>query len=366
MTQIPFLVDVDSTPLAAPDDSIRLLAARWAALLDEQPKLRIRNAAALLEVSEAALLCTRIGRGVQRITGPFPRLVEALGGLGEVMALTRNESAVLEKDGAYTGVEVGDVMGVVVGPDIDLRLFFRHWQHGFAVEEATKEGQAPRRSLQFFDADGVAIHKVYATDTTDMRAWDTLITRFLADDQSPGFVERPVDPPPATVSDAEVDVDAFQRDWLALTDTHHFFGLLRKHRVGRQQALRLAPAGMAERMTVETPRRLLESAAQSGLPIMIFVGSPGCIEIHTGPVRRVVVMGPWLNILDPGTQLHLREDRVAEVWLVRKPTDDGIVTSIELFDAEGCAIAYFFGERKPGKPELEGWRVLTQELLTQG
>jgi putative hemin transport protein len=50
---------------------------------------------------------------------------------------------------------------------------------------------------------------------------------------------------------------------------------------------------------------------------------------------------------------------------VRKPTVDGIVTSVELFNDDGEAIAMFFGERKPGKPELSTWRALTDDLLAR-
>jgi putative hemin transport protein len=38
------------------------------------------------------------------------------------------------------------------------------------------------------------------------------------------------------------------------------------------------------------------------------------------------------------------------------------VTSIELFDECGELIAMFFGERKPGKPELPAWRELAHSL----
>jgi len=95
---------------------------------------------------------------------------------------------------------------------------------------------------------------------------------------------------------------------------------------------------------------------------MCFVGNPGMIQIHTGPVKRVEVMGDWLNVLDLSFNLHLREDRIATTWVVRKPTADGIVTSVELFDATGSTMAMFFGERKPGKPELAAWRALVAEF----
>ncbi|MGE0576471.1 ChuX/HutX family heme-like substrate-binding protein, partial [Reyranella sp.] len=66
----------------------------------------------------------------------------------------------------------------------------------------------------------------------------------------------------------------------------------------------------------------------------------------------------WFNIVDPAFNLHLRDEGVARVFSVRKPTDDGIVTSIEAFDALDRNILLMFGARKPGKPELEEWRTL--------
>ena len=147
-----------------------------------------------------------------------------------------------------------------------------------------------------------------------------------------------------------------------MKDTHEFFPLLRKFNVDRTQALRLAHADFAYRVGNDATRAMLNQAAASGLSIMCFVGNPGMIQIHTGPVTRVEAMGPWLNVLDPGFNLHLREDRIAATWVVRKPTSDGVVTSLELFDAEGETMAMFFGERKPGKPELEAWRTLVAGL----
>ena len=99
---------------------------------------------------------------------------------------------------------------------------------------------------------------------------------------------------------------------------------------------------------------------------MVFVGSPGCIQIHSGPVKRIEPMDirgvQWLNVIDPTFNLHLREDAIAHVWKVEKPTSDGVVTSVEAFDHEGELMAMFFGARKPGKRELEDWRSLTRRL----
>ena len=112
---------------------------------------------------------------------------------------------------------------------------------------------------------------------------------------------------------------------------------------------------------------LLQQAAAAAVPIMVFVGSKGCIQIHSGAVhhikRRQTPGGAdWINVLDPGFNLHLRRDLITAAWLVRKPTSDGVVTSVELFDASGDVVAMFFGVRKPGELELSAWRDLAESL----
>ena len=73
-------------------------------------------------------------------------------------------------------------------------------------------------------------------------------------------------------------------------------------------------------------------------------------------------MGPWFNILDPTFNLHLREDSIHHAWIVRKPTRDGIVTSLELYDGDGFCFVQLFGERKPGKPERDEWLSIVARL----
>src|SRR5690606_20879871 len=116
---------------------------------------------------------------------------------------------------------------------------------------------------------------------------------------------------------------------------------------------------------------ILEEASASKLPIMIFAGNRGNIQIHQGKVRTIRLLerghdGPqnWLNVLDPDFNMHLRMDLVDSAWVVKKPTTEGEVTSVELFDSARNMIAQFFGLRKPGIPERETWRDLVSRLDT--
>ena len=336
------------------------LKARWLALKDAAPGLRPRDAAQRLGVTEAELVASRCGDGVRRLDGRWGALVRELPRLGTVMALTRNENVVHEKVGRFDRISIFQNMGLVLDEDIDLRIFFNHWHFGFAVTEDTRGG--PRRSLQFYDADGTAVHKVYLREESDEGAFEALVGGRLHADQSARQRVLPRLRPPADRPDADIDRTALRERWAALQDTHDFHAMLQELGVGRVQALRLAGEDAARRVGNGGFRAALERAAEAGMPVMIFVGSPGVIQIHTGPVCTLKRMGPWYNVLDPGFNMHLREDRIAGTWVVRKPTSDGVVTSLEIFDGGGGQIAWLFGKRKPGEAEREDWRALANAL----
>jgi putative hemin transport protein len=95
---------------------------------------------------------------------------------------------------------------------------------------------------------------------------------------------------------------------------------------------------------------------------MIFVGNPGIIQIHTGEVEKIVEARGWFNVLDENFNLHIKQDEIGSAWIVRKPTDDGIVSSLEIFNNKGENPALFFGKRKPGIPENEEWRKLLSTI----
>jgi putative hemin transport protein len=334
------------------------LAARWQQYKEDNPKSRIREAAQHLGVSEAELLALGLGDTVIRLEGDFRELLKEVGSLGYVMALTRNDQVVHERKGIYEDVSFNGHVGLVLGEDIDLRLFMFNWKHGFAVQEND------RFSLQFFDAAGVAIHKIYLTEkSTTVAYWD-LVKKYRAVDQESLPSIQPWPALAAEMDDALVDVHTFQQEWLALQDTHAFFGLLKKHQVSRLQGLRLAPPDHAFPIEIVQFKNICETAAQQGVPIMVFVSNRGCIQIHTGLIRRLLQTGPWFNVLDPEFNLHLREDGVAQIWVTRKPTADGVVTGLELFDAQGEQIALFFGKRKPGIPEDPAWRAIVEDSIS--
>lgn len=338
------------------------LRARWAELLKEQPATRIRNAAQALGVTELELLVLGLGDTVTRLRPEFAALLGGMEKLGHVMALTRNDDVVHERKGTYLNPSLGQgPVGLFVGDDIDLRIFWGPWGHAFAVSEEGKG--APRQSLQFFGHDGEAIHKIYLTEKSNTAAFTELVAAFRSEDQSDAVTVQPRKAPQGEMPDSAIDANGLREAWLGLKDTHDFYMLLGRFRVTRTQALRLAPAGdYAVPVDNKALRQVLTKAAEQNLPIMVFVGNPGMIQIHTGPVKNVVDARGWFNVLDPEFNLHVREEAITQSWIVRKPTTDGMVTALECYDDKGNQLVQVFGKRKPGIPELETWRTLAAEV----
>jgi len=343
--------------METPTEKQDTVQARWDALLQEEPRIRIRDAAERLGLSEAELLVTRCGESVTRLQGDWRQLIRDLPLLGRVLCLTRNAHAVHERFGAFQPADFFHGMGQVAGPDIDLRLFMNSWCHGFAVNEQTPDGD--RQSLQFFDAAGSAIHKIFLQEQSNYGAYGVILNKFRSPNQRAAIDVQPAAPAAPALPDAEVDVGGFQDGWRGLNDTHAFHPLLQRFRVTRVQALRLAPEGFASRLKVASIQAMLEEASRSGLSIMVFIGNRGCLQIHTGPVKNIRLFGSeWLNVLDPDFSMHLRIPALDSVWAVHKPTQDGMVSSLEAYDDRGDLIVQFFGQRKPGAPENETWRSL--------
>ena len=321
------------------------------ALRAANPKTRARDLAEAHGLPEAALVAAHLGHGVTALQPHPDQLMPMVGELGDVMALTRNRNCVHERKGVYKTYHSGSWAQMILSSEIDLRFFARHWVHAYAVTEGDK------RSVQVFDAAGDAVHKIHLTAASDVAAFDRLVTALAIDAQMPDFIPR------AAVEPAKGDPaqrEALRKGWEAMTDSHQFLGLVKDHGMNRLGANRIAGAPHARPLATGAVAAALELAAFSEIPVMIFVGNAGCIQIHSGLVGKTVMMGPWLNIMDPRFNLHLRADRIAEVWHVVKPTATGPAVSIEAFDAEGELILQIFAYRKDRTGDA--WNAMVEAL----
>lgn len=335
------------------------LRAQYAAYRADHPAAYLRDVACALGVSEAELLVASRTQGLTRLAiDDLPALLAAIAATGEVRTMTRNDWAVIEQDGRYDDLRFFERgMGQTVG-DLDLRIFGWRWAFAWAVEDVTPRGT--RRSVQFFDGSGTSIHKVFLEDAA---AFASICDRFRHAEPTDAL---PVVTPTAAETDRPdeaVDITTLRARWDALTDTHQFHGLLRELQVGRLQALRLAGDERARLVGADALQRALDGAAAQQEKLMIFVANTGIVQIFIGTIRKVVRMNDWLNILDPGFNLHVRDQAIAASYVVTKPTVDGPVRSLECYTADGSLVLQLFGKRHEGEQTPAGWSAILDTIV---
>lgn len=303
-----------------------------------------------------------------------------------VESIVRNHLAVHEKCGRYENLKLGEKMGLAINVGgLDLRFFMSKWQHVLAIQEEGKadESNHATYSIQFFDPQGRAIEKVFLRDMSEnaIEKWQNMVEK-----QRASLIET-VAGGRAKVQNITIEwganepmqswqykglssenVEIFHKKWQAMTDVHQFMFLLRKLEIDRASSYRQAPEGMTIELKIEAVEALFELAKQQQLPIMIFVGNTGMVQIQTGPVHHIKRLGEWINILDKAETdftLHLKDQALAQLWCVKRPTKDGIVTCIEGFDDSGTTIFSVFGQRLEGEPEREDWRDIVAKVCEQ-
>jgi len=99
---------------------------------------------------------------------------------------------------------------------------------------------------------------------------------------------------------------------------------------------------------------------------MTFVNNEGCVQISTGKLQQVESSPGCLQLVEDDSRTVIALEKIAEVWHVSKPTENGMAHSLELYDAEGNALAYLFGSRKSGEEAVEKWKNRLAALAVIG
>ncbi|QJQ95238.1 MULTISPECIES: ChuX/HutX family heme-like substrate-binding protein [Halomonadaceae] len=323
------------------------------------PHLPAIEVAKRLSISEGELQAARLGRDVITLPLTPHALAERFHRLGRVRALTRSRHAVLEQEGSYPVLRGSSQAGLLLDPGgLDLRLHFSQWHWSCLIRDRLADGEGghqERFSLQIFDRYGRALHKLFSLEPWPLKEWQQL--EALGSERMPAFTQlakpasRPLPSAPGLAA-----------DWMAMSDVHQFFALLKRHGLSRREANALMEGRYTRSLTTSALEQTLSQACENAMPLMLFVASPGCVQIRSGRVPPPLRRRGWLNLFGEGFTLHLDDAGIDEVWQVHKPNRDGGVTSLEAFDAEGELILQLYAQRSEGQPERPDWRELLRRL----
>lgn len=344
-----------------PSDELKL---RYELLCQQQPSLRTRDAARALNVPEAELIAACVNDNSFHLDNRPEALLTALETVGEVLVVTRNETAILEKKGYFKGLTFNTQNGLNTAQSnnsgIDLRLLLNSWRYGFLVIEERHIGR--NKSLQFFDRKGQAVQKIYMTQNSNEPAFAKIISQFISS-QQPTYLDLvPEKASEQLMPERDIKWHKVRKNWQEMQSSHDFFQLLIGTNVTRQQAYDNVGRDLAYEILPNALQHLCELAIREQQSLAFAVGNNGAMQFHNGTIQKTNEYGRWFNILNEDFNLHINTNRLTQAWVIRKPHKAGPITSVEFFDDNDHLALQISIERKEGTPEPTQWRELVSQL----
>lgn len=293
------------------------------------------------------------------LVGDMTALLSELKRVGDVSVLSGNEAVMHLSTGSYERFKGSDGRGLITSKGIDVRLSPGQWPYAAAILPAS--GSVP--GFIFFNSAGVPVHRILLTETSNVAEFDAIVAQFKGD--SPAIALTPVDAD-ATETPTEATKAALLEGWRKMQDTHEFSGLLNDHKISRIDAARIAEGEFTAQLDPAAYDVLFEQLMKQEAAIMFFAMNDGCVQISTGAITEINRTRGTLQLVEDDSRTLVSLPRIAQVWRVSKPTERGLIHSLELYDANGQILALLFGSEKGDSTNIVTWKELLFALPLAG
>ncbi|WP_438766607.1 hypothetical protein [Kushneria sp. TE3] len=294
------------------------------------PHMECRTLAALLDCSEGEIQASRLGRGVHSLALTPCDLVMMLPQLGQVQMVTRTSHAALSSRLEGCRIDADPRHASICDQKaLAMQLLLPCWYWVCLSREAPAPGAEPVPCLQVFDRFGHVLHQLYGL-TPEAAGWRLL--ECFAALKRPGFT-RCIDI--ANVC-TEGHRPAMLKAWRDLRGPGDFSRLLSRHRLRRVEANRAVTGHFSTPMAPQRFIMALAGACRRTQPTRASLIHGGGAHHHRARFRHFH-QGRHDRLRLESDQLTLSLDSSAlhEAWQVTRPGPEGLMTSLEAFDAEG-------------------------------
>lgn len=303
---------------------------------------------------------SQLGDRVLRLQDEPTALLKSLYRFGSLEAGTCNRACVLRQTTSYQRLAYSSHCGVgrLRQGAVTMEVFPRQWALALAV--LAPVGDIGAGTLLFFDAHGALQCQLHVPGGRGRHAFEELVCAMLHPDQT--LLPRP-HPAPTPLDAGRVNLAALEQGWSVLREPQDFAALLRRHGLRRLRAYRLVRDKFARPVSLDSVSALLTLGALRQTPLSLRCGNKGCVQRFEGVLPLPVWQGDRLSLCRAGMRFSLAMHEVASVWRVRKPSADGVVTTVELFDTAGERVLTISSGRSRGRLELPSWRTLLADSL---
>ncbi|MBD26097.1 MAG: hypothetical protein CMG46_14030 [Candidatus Marinimicrobia bacterium] len=257
----------------------------------DNKKLRIRDAASKLNVSEAELLSLKINNDVSYLLIPdfqqfFNKIID---NIDKVMFLIRSDFVVHEKIVSLSDLSYNDG-SIISNLDSSCPIIsFDPKSISYSFFECNCHNEKRElRSFQFFDKYGDAILKIY-----------------LKGDKSAAF-ERIADFYKINYNyELQKYIINKKINIVEQSSFLHIDSLVNKKFINNTKII-----------NNDKLRFFLNAFSENEIPIQIHAYGINCIQYHRGIIKNIIDYGPWLNVIDKEFNIHILENKIFKTTIL--------------------------------------------------
>tara|TARA_B100000700_G_scaffold103666_1_gene117048 strand:- start:7587 stop:8537 length:951 start_codon:yes stop_codon:yes gene_type:complete len=270
----------------------------------DNQKLRIRDIANKLNVSEAELLSIQIGDSIKILSiNNFDIFFnELLSKIDKVMFLIRSDFVVHEKNVLTSELRYTNNQFINQKDSFPL-LSFDVDKISFIFYEIKEHNNRKLRSFQFFDKTGNSVFKIYLKGKNKIE-FDQIASNYKFD------YNYEVQKQGVYKSQSSLELLSYKTDLLHFTDC----------------------VNSVKRILKFSLRDILKVSSQESIPIQIHAFGIGCVQYHRDSIKNVVDYGPWINIIDKSFNIHVLENKISNSCLLEHLSDNKKIYSLDFYD----------------------------------
>lgn len=215
-----------------------------------------------------------------------------------------------------------------------------------------------KRSLQLFDRAGTLCHELRLRDEGRFADFDVLAELHA---KGPLAFELPASRRKRRYDQVLV-AGALRELWGAGCKDDEIAALLEDADKSRAWALRTVGSIWTERVVGEGPLSVMRRAVAGHLTLTVTLRHDGVEHHHVGLARRLHSTGGRLVLRAPGFSARVEGGRSSSTWLVRRPTKQGVETSLECHDSMNRLSVVISSTNVQGPRQEKAWNDLLADL----
>ncbi len=289
-------------------DKLNSLKISWDKFISDpnNKSIRIRDVAEKLNVTEAELLSTKVGKDIYYLKiSNHNKFFEQLFTIDKVMLLIRSNFVVHEKI-IDTKSVIFDNNKIINKEDkLPILNFNINAFHHVFFEKKIHQNKN-LLSFQFFDYKGDSVIKIY------LKSKDEKSFNKIADEY-------------------RVDYNYELQDMSKINQPNIECKFINEYN------LKVIEKIKSNQLIL---RDILESASKEKFPIQIHALGNCANQYHFGKVKNIMDFGPWINVIDKKFNIHAMEKKLSQFFIIKNQFNGIESYSVEFYDNSNNLILY--------------------------